>query len=106
MPLEPSRSDADPQEWLENCFNLPAYNPKVERVHREISQLFAQPEIQQRLLEKGRILKPITTAQPPDSPTAKAKSEADSHPPANQIMETGLRELARAIQVLFRLDLK
>lgn len=115
MASEYSRSDADPQvQWLENCFNLPACDPRVERVHREILQLFAQPEIQQRLLEKGRILKPINTHQSPEqspersdlsAPTLKQQNETDScpNPPVNQVLEAGLRELTKAIQALFRL---
>jgi hypothetical protein len=115
MASEYSRSDPDPQvQWLENCFSLPACDPKAERVQREILQLFAQPEIQQRLLEKGRILKPMNTHQlPKQSPeqsdssaqTFKQQAETDScpNPSVNQVLELGLRELTKAIQALFRL---
>ncbi len=117
MASEYSRSDADPQaHWLETCFNLPACDPRTERVHREILQLFAQPELQQRLLEKGRILKPIAAHQSPEpsdlsAQIPKEQPETHSRPNSpvnevNEVIEAGLRELARAIQALFRLDSK
>lgn len=42
------------QQCLEACFTLPSYDYKVERVHREISSLFASEELRQRLREKGK----------------------------------------------------
>lgn len=42
------------QQCLEACFTLPSYDYKVERVHREISQLFASEELKQRLRAKGK----------------------------------------------------
>ncbi|MCU0532858.1 MAG: hypothetical protein MUD14_03050 [Hydrococcus sp. Prado102] len=42
------------QQYLEACFTLPSHDYKIERVHREISGLFASEELKQRLREKGR----------------------------------------------------
>ncbi len=57
-----SESTQEPQDltsqkqYLKACFNLRAYDNQIERVCREVSQLFASQELHQRLLEKGRFL--------------------------------------------------
>ena len=40
------------KQHLQACFNLPTHDERVERVFREVNNLFASQEIQQRLLEK------------------------------------------------------
>jgi len=54
FPQQPQNLTTQKQH-LQACFNLPNYDHRVERVFREVNQLFASQELQQRLLEKRQL---------------------------------------------------
>lgn len=39
--------------YLENCLKLRSYDHQIERVFKEVTELFSTQELQQRLQQKG-----------------------------------------------------
>jgi hypothetical protein len=44
--------------YLETCLQLRPYDSKVERVFKEVTELFSSQELRQRLKEKGIQIQP------------------------------------------------